>query len=179
MVVSQPPCGQLLLTEFPSHFQPVKLIAACRSFCQSPSTWPTTFVSLNFFCGCYSSNLWDLFHRLVQSSCLGRASQLGAVIRQISSVQLYLLCKCCSLKCQVRLVSQFVLDMTVPGNNLCCSLTLFLDTANNTDVLSGFLGNIPGYLIFYHFQIAVYKSPTIFRMVYSVLIILFHYKVNV
>ncbi|RLW13358.1 hypothetical protein DV515_00000077 [Chloebia gouldiae] len=49
------------------------------------------FFSLIFFCSCYSSNLCDLFHRLVQSSCLGRVSQLGAVIQQISSVQLYLL----------------------------------------------------------------------------------------
>lgn len=75
-------------------------------------------------------------------------------------------------------MSQFVLDMTVPSNNLCCSLTLFLDTTNNTDVLSGFLGNIPEYLIFYHFQIAVDKSPTVFKMMYLVLIILFHDKVN-
>lgn len=93
------------------------------------------FFSLNFFCSCYSSNLCDLFHRLVQSSCFGRVSQLGAVTQQISSVQLYLLCKCCLLKYQVRLVSQFVLDMTVPSNHLSCSFTFFLDTTNNTHVL--------------------------------------------
>lgn len=68
-------------------------------------------------------------------------------------------------------MSEFVLDMTIPSSNLCLSLTLFLDA----DVLSVFLGNISEYLIFYHFQIAVYRSTTIPRIAYAVLIILFHY----